>query len=44
MAENTGIDTVNDDDLEDEALDRTEGGKFTQACSGSVGASRVGRL
>lgn len=27
MAQNTGIDTVNDDDLEDEALDRTNAGK-----------------
>ena len=27
MAENTSIDTVNDDDLADEAIDRTSGGK-----------------
>ena len=27
MAENTTIDTFQDDDLEDEALDRTGGGK-----------------
>jgi hypothetical protein len=28
MAENTAIDTVQDDELVDEALDRTSGGKF----------------
>jgi hypothetical protein len=27
MADNTGIDAINDDFLEDEALDRTEGGE-----------------
>ena len=26
MAENTATDTINDDDLKDEALDRSEGG------------------
>ena len=36
MAGNTALDTVNDDDLGDEALDRTSGGKFTQItpCAG----------
>jgi hypothetical protein len=28
MAENTAIDTVQDDELVDEALDRTSGGKL----------------
>ena len=28
MAQNTGIDTINDDDLADEALDRTDGGEL----------------
>jgi hypothetical protein len=28
MAENTGIDTFHDDDLGDEAFDRSSGGKF----------------
>ena len=31
MVENTATDTVNDDDLADEALDRTSGGKFPGA-------------
>jgi hypothetical protein len=32
MAENTGIETIYDDDLVDEALDRTSGGKAS-ACA-----------
>jgi hypothetical protein len=35
MAENTAIDTVQDDELVDEALDRTSGGKF-RACYASA--------
>jgi hypothetical protein len=38
MAENTGIDTVNDDDLKDEALDRTGGGKAS-GCHSLIGRS-----
>jgi hypothetical protein len=29
MAENTGIETIHDDDLGDEALDRSSGAKMT---------------
>jgi hypothetical protein len=36
MAENTGIDTVHDDDLADEALDRTNGAK---ACGSPVAST-----
>ena len=40
MAENITLDTIHDDDLEDEALDRASGGKD---CMGaSVLCSRVG--
>lgn len=39
MSENSMLDTAYDDTLVDEALDRTDGGKF-RACSGS--ACRVG--
>ena len=28
MAQNTATDTIHDDELEDEALDRTDGGKL----------------
>ena len=38
MAENTGIDETHDDDLGDEALDRSVGGKFI--CYGTVRSAR----
>ncbi len=38
MAENTAIDTVQDDELVDEALDRTSGGKFRSLCQMSASA------
>jgi hypothetical protein len=48
MAENTATDTINDDDLKDEALDRmdrTSGGKFTYSHSSPTTVlRRVGRL
>jgi hypothetical protein len=33
MAENTGIETIQDDDLVDEALSERDGGKFTFGCT-----------
>ena len=42
MAENTATDTINDDDLKDEALDRmdrTSGGKFTVGQTCRIGSS-----
>jgi hypothetical protein len=39
MAENTGIDTVQDDELGDEELDRTSGGKFTVGQTCRIGSS-----
>ena len=41
MAENTAADTSHDDDLVDEALDRTDGGKFS--CCGGPTTCRLGR-
>ena len=42
MAENTDIDTTHDNDLGDEALDRSSGGKLSCACSGCACPGRVG--
>ena len=41
MAENIADDIVNDDDLVDEALDRTSGGKLSDLCG--IGNCRLGR-
>ena len=38
MVENTGIDTTQDDDLLDEALDRTSGGRLPSS-GGSLSGS-----
>jgi hypothetical protein len=42
MAENSILDTSHDDDLGDEALDRSSGGKF-KACSVSCHNCGLGR-